>query len=122
MTGLDDFREWLLGRGFKVAKNSLQSQSNLCDWYACRRSEMPARRCECNDDKRGVQIVVHPHLFEVSSVRHESAEVSISGEAGGVWFELKAYSMKPAEFQSKSDEIERMLVAAWNALVPEKAE
>lgn len=121
MKGQDDFREWLLSQGFRVGQNSLQGHHNLCDWYAWRRSALDARSCECNDDKKGMQLVIHPHTYSLENMpkdARESVELRVTGEAGGVWFDLKAYSMKPECVRDKLPDIERMLVDAWNALAP----
>ena len=116
-TGGDDLREWLITQNFKVATNYSQGRANLCNWYAYRRTVLQARECECNDDKP-VQIVVRPYQFDQTSLG--SAEIDVVGEVGGVWFQLKAYSLRHDELCKRLGEIEGMLIAAWNALTPEK--
>ena len=117
--GLDSLREWLLEHGFRVSQDYMQRE-NGCNWYAYRRSELPARECECNDGKP-MQIVVRPHLFRHASAptpsgAWESCEVDVTGEANGMWFRLMAYSLKPEELRERLPEIEAALIAAWNAL------
>ena len=117
--GLDDLREWLQLQGFSISQDMLRSD-NGCNWYAYRRSELPARECECNAGKP-TQIVVRPHLFRHASAptpsgAWESVEVDVTGEASGVWFKLQAYSLKPEELRERLSEIEAALVAAWNAI------
>jgi hypothetical protein len=51
---------------------------------------------------------------------HQSVEVEVCGEFSGLWFKLRAYSMTPAEFMERADEIEASLIAAWNALAVNK--
>jgi hypothetical protein len=123
MRGQDSLREWLQSQGFRCSVNGLRSEHNLCDWYAWRRSVLDARRCECNDTKEGVQIVVQPYTHDIdglpeSSAARNSVELRITAEAGGIWWDLKAYSLKPEELRERLPEIERMLVSAWNGLVP----
>jgi hypothetical protein len=117
--GRDDLREWLIVQGFKVSLDSI-TRDNGCNWYAYRRSAIPARECECNDGKP-MQIVVRPYLFLPSGGRseHRSTEVDVTGEAGGVWFKLSAYSLRDGELQARLPDIEASLIAAWNALTKE---
>jgi len=115
--GEPELREWLEANGFRIAKNTLGHRDNECDWYAYRRSELPARTCEYND-KPGMQIVVNPHAFTLDGKRHSSAEVEVCGEAGGVWWKLTAYSMSPERVPDGLAFVEPALIAAWNALLP----
>lgn len=117
--GLDDLREWLESQGFRVSQDYMQRE-NGCNWYAYRRSELPARECECNEGKPA-QIVVRPHLFLRASAptpsgAWESVEVDVTGEASGLWWKLQAYSLKPEELRDRLPDIEAALIAAWNAL------
>lgn len=108
---LDDLREWLQGQGFKIEHDALRSRENRCDWYAWRRSSLPARECECNDGK----IVLRPHSLSLSDRLIESVDVELCGQYGS-WWNLKAYSMMPADIPRNLASIERSLVRAWNAL------
>jgi hypothetical protein len=117
--GLDYLRKWLESQGFRVSQDYFQ-RDNGCNWYAYRRSELPARECECNGGET-MQIVVRPHLFRHASAptpsgAWESVEVGVTGEANGMWFRLMAYSLKPEELRERLPEIEAALIAAWNAL------
>ena len=117
--GCDELRKWLETQGFRVAPESL-SRDNGCNWYAYRRSAIPARECECNDGKP-MQLVVRPFRIEHSSVPGgvwESAEVDVTGEAGSHWYKLTCYSLKHDELRGRLHEIEAALIAAWNALRP----
>lgn len=118
LCGLDELREWLEAQGFRTAVDSLGGRDNECNWYAYRRSELPARECECNEGKP-MQLVVRPFKYaRPTAPAWESAEVDVSGEAGGVWFKLKAYSLPLGELRSRLPEIEARLIAAWNSLLP----
>ena len=119
LQGMDTFRQWLLDHGFRAWPDSFK-RHNECNWYACKASTFSARECECNDGKT-MQIVVHPHRFsdlQAPSGGWEGVEVDVVGEAGGVWFRLSAYSLTPDEFCARHLEIERQLIAAWNAILP----
>ena len=124
--GLDSLREWLLEQGFRASQDMIR-RDNDCNWYAYRRSKLPARECECNDGKP-MQIVVRPYLFLHASAptpsgAWESCEVDVTGEAGGGWWKLQAYSLKPDELRERLPEIEAALIAAWNAIpVKERTE
>lgn len=118
-SGLAELREWLVARGFSISPFRT-SDLNQCNWYAYKRSAIPARECECNDGKP-MQIVVNPYRIEsMGAGPWDSAEVNVTGEAGGTWFALKAYSLKPDELMERFDRIEASLIAAWNALAPQK--
>lgn len=119
LIGCDKLLEWLIAQGFRVAPDSL-SRDNGCNWYAYRRSAIPARECECNDGTP-MQIVVRPFRLEHASSpggAWESAEVDVTGEAGSHWYKLTCYSLKHDELMGRLHEIEAALIAAWNALRP----
>ncbi len=111
---LVEFKAWLGEKGFKFAPN--KSIGNLCEWYAYRRSELPARRCECNDDKTGMQLVIYVYSYDLPNGPHESVTVQLRGEESGLWWLIEAYSMSVEEAVSRLDDVERKLIAAWNAL------
>lgn len=114
---MDDLKAWLVMHGFRIAANQFRRDRNECDWYAYRRSNIPARECETNDGKPA-QIVVYPSSFTFDGRLHESVEVEVCGEADGVWFKLTAYSLAPADVPAKLPSVEASLIAAWNALIP----
>jgi hypothetical protein len=117
--GCDELRHRLRVDGFRIA-DAVVSRDNGCNWYAYRRSAIPARECECNDGKP-MQIVVRPYRHKHAQAvggAWESAEVDVTGESGQVWYALKGYGMKPAELMARLPEIEAALIAAWNALRP----
>ena len=116
--GETELREWLEAHAFRCAEDPCHYRENECNWYAYRRSELPARACECNSDKPEMQIVVKPSAMQIGEHRHRSAEVELCGEAGGVWWKLSAYSMRPEEVPTKLCDVEVALIAAWNALQP----
>lgn len=115
MNHLDELKPFLEADGFKIGANPIPGRDNLCTWYAYRRSEIEARPCECNDKKR-MQIVVNPHHYILPGHEHQGVEVDVCGEAGGIWFKLQAYSIRPDELPENLHSIERSLIAAWNAL------
>lgn len=114
-SSLEKLREWLAGDGFQFQPNPFGFEHNECNWLAYRYSSIPARPCACNEDKPA-QIVVRPCFATIGSSRMESVEVDVCGEAGGLWFDLKAYSIKAAELPGKLPAIEAALIRAWNAL------
>ena len=118
MNGLPDLRDWLTAHGFRVTTNSLCLPGNASDWYAYRRSAIPARSCECND-RQTMQLVVRPYI-NIDIPEWSSVEVDVTGEAGGVWYKLQAYSLNPDELREKLPAIEDALMAAWNAIPAEK--
>lgn len=121
LVGCDDLRAWLLVHGFQCAPDPIGERDNACNWYAYRRSEIPARECECNERKT-MQLVVTPYKYHGCGNSHapdwQSAEVNVTGEAGGVWYKLAAYSMPHDTLREKLGEVEQSLIAAWNALRP----
>jgi len=119
LMGCDRLRQWLIEQGFRVAHDSL-SLDNGCNWYAYRRTAIPARECECNDGK-AMQLVVHPFRVDHASAPGgfwESAEIEVTGEAGSHWYKLSCYALQHDELMGKLHEIEAALIAAWNALRP----
>ena len=120
LTGCDDTRQWLLSAGFKVCPTDPQPYSN-CNWYAYKRTDLDAPECECNEGK-GTQIVVNPYEIDITGTTHQSVEIDVTGEAGGVWYQLKAYSLNASRLPEALPTIERSLVAAWSALERPAAE
>jgi len=88
LIGCDELRTWLIAQGFRVAPNRVVVQ--------------PWRIEDCN----------------APDGAWESAEVEVTGEAGGHWYRLKSYGLKPVELMGRLHEIEAALIAAWNALRP----
>lgn len=120
MSEFKELRKWLEGNGFKFAENPIRHHANECNWYAYRQSRFDARRCECNDDKPRMQILVNPSSIKLHGVIHESVEVELCGEFDGVWWRMKAYSLKPSEVATKLYGIEFSLISAWDALSSNK--
>jgi len=118
--GADELRGWLIKQGFRCAPDSLKYRDNECNWYAYRRSELAARRCECNSEDAGMQIVVKPSMLWLGDNKHESVEIELCGEAAGVWWKLSAYGLKLNEVPERMADIEVSLVAAWNSLLPKE--
>lgn len=112
--GCSSFRDELVSVGFKVYENRFTKECNLCNWYAVRRTVLDAQECECNEGKR-MQLVVTPYHY---NFRDDlvGVEIDITGEAGGIWYKLQAYSLKQEELFEKLPTIENSLVSAWNAL------
>jgi hypothetical protein len=118
LVGCNEFREWLIEQGFRAAANGFASLNNECNWYAHRPSSLAARDCECNTDTR-LQLVVYPHQTSdllAPGGAWESAEIEVTGEAAGVWYQLKAYGLRLSDVRARLDDIEISLIAAWNAL------
>lgn len=116
---LTKLKDWLAEQGFQHYLNHLGSRDNRANWYSCRKTNIECRECETNDGKR-MQIVVNPHSYIIHGDIHESVEINVTGEAGGVWYQLNAYSLSVDEVHTRLDEIERNLIAAWNALAGAK--
>ena len=116
LRGCDDLREWLIEKGLKCWPDYLHDGTNECNWYACRRITLKHRECECNEGK--LRIVLKPYAFKVVGLSRSTVEVSIIGECKSLWFDLKAYSMTVPELMERLDDVEQMLVKAWNALMP----
>ena len=112
--GLPGLRADLVAAGFKLAYNCFSTSGNWCNWYAYRRSTLAAPECESNEGK-GVQIVVNPYEFEIGEHQCRGVEVEITGEAGGRWHKVNAYSIKADELIQSMPEIEASLIAAWSA-------
>jgi hypothetical protein len=118
MRGCDDLREWLITQGFKCFYNYLDREQE-CNWYACRKTEYTVRECECNEGKT-MQSVIRPFSYSDDNQRWESAEIEVTGEVHGLWFNLRAYSVPIDELKARLQEIEIRLFDAWNALAPMK--
>ncbi len=113
--GMESLQEWLIADGYRLTQNVFNKENNQCDWYAHRRVRHPAVFCECNDE-RDLQVVVNPFCFHSHGIDHESVEMEVTGEAGGQWYQLKAYGIRQDDFEEKIRQAELSLVQAWNNL------
>ena len=109
MTKLKKFLE---ERGYKFYRDYID-RANLCDWYACKRTES---KRECTSNEKPVQVVVSPHQYDYNGKISKSVEVSITAEFNGIWWKLDAYSLAPVDVIKNIDMIEASLVKAWEAL------
>jgi hypothetical protein len=79
--------------------------------YWCKRWPS-APRCECNQSKEGVQVVVHVYEFE----RGTGFEIELTAEKpDGVWVKLMCYGIGeelPTVLNTQAEQ----LVAAWTAI------
>lgn len=117
--GCDGLRDWLVAQGWIVTLDAL-GRGRECNWYAYRRAALEAIECETNDGKP-LQIVVWPsRLWDGKGAWWESASVEVTGEAGGLWYTVKAYSLQHDVLKARLQQIEASLVAAWNAIGREK--
>jgi hypothetical protein len=74
-----------------------------------KRFETPTR-CNCNDDKRGMQVVI-----AVSNRDGKNCEIDICGELPDeTWMQLKNYGM-PDDIENTVAKIPRLLIA-WEAM------
>lgn len=93
----------------------MAAQGNECTWYAGKRVPS-SHRCETNADKDGVSVIVTPYEWRQSGHHYQSVEVDLTGEAGGVWYKLQAYSLPWESLPDKLDAITDGLVLAWETL------
>jgi hypothetical protein len=114
--GESEFREWLKSNKFQIHTNYCHDVWNKCNWYACRWLAQENRRCECNDDKPGLQLVIRPYN-SADIFNSRSATFEITGKTKGVWYNLKAYSINIDDVPEKLDDISKSLTRAWDALV-----
>ena len=117
--GFDELRNWLETQGFRCYYNNLIEQGNKCNWYACRKTKLKARECETNDNS-AVQITIRPFKFEIFTNCYKTIEIELVGEANKIWFSLKAYALTEDDVYKRLDEIEQMLVSAWNGLMADE--
>jgi hypothetical protein len=109
--GCDELRTWLVGQGFKIENDFFAKDSRGCNWHAYKRTEN-ANDCECNDKPPAV--CVKP-FFSQHPI-HFGADVEVAGKAGGIFYKLEAYSLNVDTLKSRLIDIEKSLIAAWNAL------
>ena len=110
---MEELRQWLIDKGFKIYDNPIASQYNQERWYACKRT---TSKRECSSNKKPVQIIVNPYTATMRHGIHENVIVDLTAEYMGVWWKLAAYSMSPDELKKKLTQIEKRLVKAWEAL------
>ena len=113
--GEEGLMNWLLGNGFKLEREAAIGSLNECNWYAWRRSELPARKCEINDGE-GMVIVVTAYKARVGSVGFRSVSISVTGVFDGTSREIEAYGIEPESVPAKLADVESSLISAWNAL------
>ncbi len=108
---MDELKEWLIGNGYKIYKNSLADKQNFCDWYACRSSDA-VKECGCNN--KPPQIIVKPSCFKLENgLKHNGAEVELIGEDASLWWKFSVYSLSVKELMENLGLIEERLIKAW---------
>lgn len=117
--GLDELRGELNKIGYTIYADNLKAKENKCNWIACKPTHLKARNCECND--KPPQIVIKPYWYLFSDEDgYRSVEVGVTGEAGGQWYEFKAYAVSPDELmndlESSLYKLECKLIKAWDSL------
>lgn len=119
-TGCDELRAWLIAQGWAIYADTI-ARGRGCNWFAAKNTAHEARECEINDGKR-LQVVVWPsRLQDGTGTLWEAASVEVTGEAGGIWYTVKAYSLHHDVLRARLVYIEASLVDAWNAIGREKA-
>lgn len=114
MSALDALKTALAAAGFTIDNDPLASRDNDCRWYAWRRLPACVADCECND--RPPSLRVKPSSFVLQGTLHESVTLEVTGEAGGVWFTLSAYTLRPGEVMARLQDVQASLTAAWSIL------
>ena len=111
---MTELREALVQAGFRIGPDPIGNSS----WLAYRQTDDAVRRCECNSDGRGVQVVVRPFEITHAGTTWRSAEVDITGEAGGRWYRLTCYGIAEDRVLPDLPSIEAALIRAWQAISP----
>lgn len=109
-----ELREALVRAGFRTGPDPIGNSN----WLAYRQTDDTVRRCECNSDKPGVQVVVRLFETTLTGKTWRSAEIDITGEAGGRWYRLTCYGIDEDQLLADLPAIEGALVRAWQALSP----
>lgn len=117
---LEELKARLYEIGFKMEDNR-DEPSNKVRWRAYR--TLPTQvECQCND--RPPVLIVHPFMFDGFLQRDgiimRSVEFAITGElANGDWLNSKVYAVAVDKALAKLPDIERTLVAVWEAAYKE---
>ncbi|MCB1716568.1 MAG: hypothetical protein KDK05_15690 [Candidatus Competibacteraceae bacterium] len=110
---MNDLKQWLEQNGFRFLKNNVKRPGNIQDWVATK-SVPQARPCEVNGARA---LTVRPHQWIFSGqITKAFADVVIAGYVNGIWYELASSGAAPNEIMQRWPEIERNLVAAWQAI------
>ncbi len=134
--GAKNFMSWLLEQDFTIELAPCSSILNQCNWIAYKRSKLLARRCECNQDKKGIILSITPynyssHSLDVIGIKPSNydtsssninCEIEIRGQVNGAWYQVKSFGVNVNDLMStegKLEEIESNLITAWNAIKPE---
>ncbi len=116
--GMNQEREWLESKGFKIFKNSIAREENNCNWGA-QRLDPNGTPCECNE-KNGISVNVMPFHYFIGDVDYHSFKVEITGQADGIWHSFKSYGINFETLKDDIDSIQAALVTAWNAIPREQ--
>lgn len=84
------------------------------DWYAWRRLDGGAD-CECND--KPPCLCLRPFHIEMQDGQtFSSVEFDVTGETGGRWLKISAYSVPIDDAIAAIPQCRQMLLTAWNAV------
>lgn len=115
MNTQEELKDWLTTQGFREYKNALASSENACKWYACK-TYKSQYNCEHNDNKDGIQVGIWPYQYAIQDHQIRIVEIDLVGEANGICYKLKGYSMSWAELPDKLDQVTDALIKAWEAI------
>lgn len=101
---MNELKNWLLSNGFII-------HPFIDSWIGAKKLDPNIRKCEDNDDKE-LLLVVHPYERE----GYQKHAVEISGCTNGKWFKLECYGLRNADVMNDLTDIERRLIAAWEAV------
>lgn len=106
-----ELREHLAAAGWTI-----YDAANEAGWYAW----LPKRQLgwrDCESNNKPPCFVVQPHVYRSDGNDHGSAEIMLTGEAGGVWYSLRAYGVPLGEVIGTLPATSDALGRAWNGLV-----
>ena len=112
-TATETLRAELEAAGWRVYNDCHAATHNECKWYACANLADDAPDCESNH--KPPSLVITPFVFNINSSTFEQSEFSVTGEAGGVWLSLKAYSIQTKDAMASIPKARALLCAAWTA-------
>jgi hypothetical protein len=110
---LETLRAELEAAGWRIWPNSNASQSNDCKWYACTKLADDVPDCQTNG--KPPSLLIQPYSHVLNGRPFEQSEFSVTGETGGVWLSLKAYSINTKDAVASIPKARALLLAAWTA-------
>lgn len=111
-----ELRSQLINIGWLIDKNAYLKEPNEAEWYAWIPTPKELDWPDCETNHKPPALILEPFQFKVGNHDYRVAEISLTGEANGIWHQLRSYSVSFNDVVGQLPFIMESLGAAWFAV------